>query len=196
MKPMSRYFYPSGSQVLFSGKGFYSGLIKWGQNIVGLDPEYAKISHVGQIVWIDEVPHIFESTSLSNVKDIEGNFKSGPQIVNYANRVNSYKGGIYIRAFRSLNGVDLTKPILKLYDEFKEKKYETSEWELACSIIDIWPFKSRKDLSSIFCSEQNAELLIREKLLSPKKPSNEYGPGEFGYLQPLKGEFGRMERIK
>jgi hypothetical protein len=166
----------TGDIVLFSGKGFISGLIKWFTR--------SPHSHVGMVIRSVEIDMIllWESTTLSKVKDILSHTsKQGVQLVLLSERVNTYKGKIGIR---KLEGVDMTgKRIETLTDfrnEMKDCDYEQNKLELAKSAYD-GPFgRNKENLSSVFCSELIAEMYERWELLPEAVASNEYTPADFG----------------
>lgn len=175
-----------GDLVLFSGKGVCSFFIKLFSVSI--------YSHVGMII---EDPNytsilLFESTGLSNIKNIFGKKISGVQTVYLRDRIKSYKGDIYIK---KLN-IERTEEMYKSFDEFRKKvsgrSYEKSKLELLKSAIDfLCFFKNKKNLKSIFCSELIAESYKVMKLLDQKISSNEYIPRDFSHnkIFLLKGYF-------
>ncbi len=183
----------TGDLVLFSGKGAFSDIIKYGT--------LSKWSHVGMILHIPEYDFltVWESTTLSNVKDLEsGSPRKGVQLVPLSNRVQKYSGDISVR---QLKGGDLPEDSLrKLMDlrkELRGKEYEQSKVELLKSAYD-GPFgDNNEDLSSIFCSELVAEAYQRLGLVTEEKSSNEYTPADFSEkrMKNLIGDFYLSEEI-
>lgn len=177
----------TGDLVMFSGKGAFSDIIKYGT--------LSKWSHVGMILHIPEYDFltVWESTTLSDVKDLDtGLPRKGVQLVPLSDRVQKYSGEISVRR---LQGDDLPKNSLrKLMDlrkELRGKRYERSKVELFKSAYDGPLGHNKEDLSSIFCSELVAEAYQRLGLLTEEKSSNEYTPADFSEkkMKELQGDF-------
>ena len=171
----------TGDIVLCSGRGVLSKVIK-----VATDSPW---SHIGTVIRDGNLGQIlmWHSTMLSTVKDVyDDRVKVGVQTVSLSTFVATYDGVVGIRR---LDGLVLNADRLSRQD-FRNKPYELDKLQLAASAIDSdWPiiramFTNETDLSSIFCSEQRAELDIRwELLINPKdggESSNEYTPGDYG----------------
>ncbi len=183
----------TGDIVLFSGKGAFSDIIKYGT--------LSKWSHVGMILHIPEYDFltVWESTTLSNVKDLESDMpRKGVQLVPLSDRVQKYSGDITVR---QLKGADLPenslRKLMELRKELRGKPYEKSKIELFKAAYD-GPFGHNiEDLSSVFCSELVAEAYQRLGLLTEEKPSNEYTPGDFSEkrMKKLLGDFYLSEEI-
>lgn len=183
----------TGDIVLFSGKGAFSDIIKYGT--------LSKWSHVGMILNIPEYDFltVWESTTLSNIKDLETDRpRKGVQLVPLSDRVQKYSGDITVR---QLQGDDLPdnslRKLMDLRRELKGKEYERSKLELIKSAYD-GPFGNNKeDLSSIFCSELVAEAYQRLGLLAEDKSSNEYTPADFSQkrMKELQGDFYLSEEV-
>jgi len=183
----------TGDVVLFSGKGAFSDIIKYGT--------LSKWSHVGMILHISEYDFltVWESTTLSNIKDLESGLpRKGVQLVPLSDRVQKYSGDISVR---KLQGADLAqnslRKLMELRKELRGKKYERSKMELFKSAYD-GPFgHNSEDLSSIFCSELVAEAYQRLGLLTEEKSSNEYTPADFSEkrMKELQGDFYLSEEI-
>lgn len=183
----------TGDLVLFSGKGHFSNIIKLGT--------LSKWSHCGLILKVPEYDFIaiWESTTLSNIKDLEsGKLRKGVQLVPLSDRINKYNGDI---AIRHLQGADLpensVKKLMDLRKELRGKYYEKSKVELFKAAYDGPLGKNQEDLSSIFCSELVAEAYQRLGLFSETKPSNEYTPADFAdnKMRDLKNEFYLSDEI-
>lgn len=165
----------TGDLVLFSGKGAFSDIIKYGT--------LSKFSHVGMVMRIPEYDFltIWECTTLNNVTDLDSNLpRKGVQLVPLSDRVQKYSGDI---AIRQLKGASLPSgTLLKLMELRKQlcgKSYERDKIQLLKSAYD-GPFgHNNEDLSSIFCSELVAEAYQCLGLLTDEKASNEYTPADF-----------------
>ncbi|WP_257297113.1 YiiX/YebB-like N1pC/P60 family cysteine hydrolase [Endozoicomonas sp. YOMI1] len=183
----------TGDVVLFSGKGAFSDIIKYGT--------LSKWSHVGMILNIPEYDFltVWESTTLNNIKDLESGVpRKGVQLVPLSNRVQKYSGDISVR---QLKGCDLPenslRMLMELRKELRGKEYEKSKIELFKSAYD-GPFgHNKEDLSSIFCSELVAEAYQRLGLVTEEKPSNEYTPADFSEkrMKKLLGDYYLGEEI-
>ena len=183
----------TGDLVLFSGKGPFSDIIKYGT--------LSKWSHIGMILHMPEYDFltVWESTTLSDVKDLESGLpRKGVQLVPLSNRVQKYSGDISVR---QLKGSDLPnnslRKLMELRKELRGKEYEKSKIELLKSAYD-GPFgHNDEDLSSIFCSELVAEAYQRLGLVTEEKSSNEYTPADFSEkrMKELTGDFYLSEEI-
>lgn len=183
----------TGDLVLFSGKGAFSDIIKYGT--------LSKWSHVGMILNIPEYEFltVWESTTLSDVRDLESNLpRKGVQLVPLSSRVQKYSGDISVRRLQggALPANSLSS-LMALRSELRGKVYELSKLELLKSAYD-GPFgHNSEDLSSVFCSELVAEAYQRLSLLTEEKPSNEYTPADFSEkrMKKLLGDFYLSEEI-
>jgi hypothetical protein len=165
----------TGDIVLFSGKGVFSDIIKYGT--------LSKWSHIGMILYIPEYDFltVWESTTLNNVNDLESGVpRKGVQLVPLSDRVQKYSGDITVRQLKggTLSSDSLHKLML-LRKELRGKPYEKSKIELLKAVYDGPLGNNKEDLSSIFCSELVAEAYQRLGLLPESIPSNEYTPGDF-----------------
>lgn len=183
----------TGDVVLFSGKGAFSDIIKYGT--------LSKWSHCGMVLKIPEYDFltVWESTTLSNIEDLTSKMpRKGVQLVPLSDRVQKYSGDISIRKLQggTLAGNSLMK-LMDLRKELRGKRYEQNKMELFKAAYD-GPFgHNSEDLSSIFCSELVAEAYQRLGLVSNAKPSNEYTPADFSEkrLKELSGDFYLSEEI-
>lgn len=166
----------TGDLVFFSGKGWMSGVIKFGQRLSGIPRKYARWSHVGIVIKSADIDAVllWESTTLSDVKTVDGENRSGVQLVSLKDRGSSYKGKIGVRRLICPLAADELTHIKELRKTLKGRKYETNYLQLARAVFD--PMKRQsKDLNTVFCSEMAAEALS-DRL--GDKHSNEYSPGE------------------
>lgn len=167
-----RHLVKTGDIVLFSGSGFVSRLIKFATR--------SKWSHVGIIYRPDPdgTVFIYESTTLSPIKNKKGSYTRGVQTVDFRSRLRTYKGSVAIRLLES----DLTNEQLlgmeAVRDEMRNKPYERSRAELAKSILGKWGIYQKADSSSQFCSELVAYCLQGMKVLTKNRSANSYTPAD------------------
>lgn len=177
----------TGDIILFSGKGGISEWIKWFTR--------APWSHVGMVVTFMDMVLLWESTSLSKLKDIEtGKAVRGVQLVGLRERLNIYKGSVALRRLSgNLSGMQL-HTLAEFRSEVSGRPYEQNYIELLNSVLI---FENTEDLSSLFCSELLAEGYQRIGLLSEDMPSNEYTPKDFAGNLPLLGglSLGPIEEV-
>lgn len=179
----------TGDIVLFSGKGGLSAGIKWFT--------FSRWSHVGMVVRSELGVMLWESTTLTNVKDAEsGKERKGVQLVALSERIKKYQGEIAVRQLNKNVDDSALKELGKLREEVRGRPYEKNELELLKSAYDLVLGHNDENLSSLFCSELVAEAYQRMGLLEnpPKgKDSNEYTPKDFsvnGNLKLLVGNLG------
>lgn len=161
----------TGDVVLFSGKGFVSRMIQLFT--------WSKYSHVGLVVERLGKLYVWESTTLSNLPDIfTGEKTTGVQTVNLFDRIHTYDGEIAYRGLKQ----PLTRAQKRVYKAFRDKvrgrPYEKSKVQLARSAVDLLSGQ-KEDLSSLFCSEMNAEAYQVLELVTEDKSSSEYTPADF-----------------
>jgi hypothetical protein len=179
----------TGDIVLFSGKSRISRGIKFFSR--------SRYSHVGMVIKSDDMDYVglWESTTLSNIKDIETNTKrKGVQFVALSERLNHYDGEVVIRRLQDVEfSSKEIKELTQLRKELKNRDYEDDELELIKSLYDGFGGLNNEDLSTLFCSELVAEAYQRLGLLPNNIPSNEYTPADFSSkknLNLLKGSLG------
>ncbi len=176
----------TGDLVLFSGKGGISDLIKLFSG--------GKWSHVGMIVVIPEFDNavlLWESTTLSNVADVETSLKvKGVQLVPLSQRVKTYGGEVSVRQLSKPITDEMATSLAEARKALSRKPYERSECELLKAAWDGFLGDSKgEDLSSLFCSELIAEAYQAMELLPEHPaglPSNEYTPIDFSERRALK----------
>ena len=123
---------------------------------------------------------VWESTTLSTIKDIDTNsHRKGVQVVPLSRRVEEYSGEIAIRVLIPQLSDDQSEELRETRKEFKGRPYEKDKWELICSCYDGPGGRNTLDLQSLFCSELVAEVYQRIGLLDKSNPSNEYTPANF-----------------
>jgi hypothetical protein len=165
----------TGDVVLFAGKGFVSGIVKFFSR--------SKWSHVGIIVKSNDLNMvlIWESTGLSKVKDMDsGKLVLGVQTVTLSDRLDEYQGEAWVRQYDGRVTKKMIAALAEFRRESKGKPYEKNYWQLAKSLLDFsWLRPNKKDVSSLFCSELVAESLQRMGLVATDLPSNEFTPRDF-----------------
>lgn len=162
----------TGDLILFSG----NGPIAFGIKLI----TRSKWSHVGMAFKMPEYDFvaIWESTSLSNIHDIEsGMHVNGVQMSPLRDRIRNYNGDIAIRHLSDFT-CDLDK-LKRFRSSVRGRPYEKDLFELFSAALP-YPFSNNdEDISSLFCSELVAETYQTLGLLDEQKPSNEYTPSDF-----------------
>jgi hypothetical protein len=186
----------TGDTVLFSGKGKFSRIIRMGT--------MSRYSHTGIVLRLPEYDAvlILESTSLNQkILDVEDNIpKNGVQVNSLSERIKHYNGRVYVKQLNKALGPEQIKALVLLKAEIKNRPYEESKWELIRSALGMLETMAgdyySEDLSSLFCSELNAEAYQRMKLLPDSPPSNSYNPKEISKLNLINGfELGETCQI-
>ena len=180
----------TGDVVIFSGKSAVSNFIKLFSG--------GKWSHVGMVLRLKELDDavlLWESTTLSNIPDIETQAAAkGVQLVPMSQRVASYDGEIAVRQLNKAVSAKMQRALAECRKALSRKPYEAGEMELLKPAYDgIGGKSSGEDLSSLFCSELVAEAYQSMGLLPeyPKGlPSNEYTPLDFSAHRSLKLQGG------
>lgn len=158
----------SGDILYFSGKGFFSDLIK--------RVTKSRFSHVGMALWLKikalDEPRLFilESTTLNNIKDgVSDEYRRGVQLVPLGQRIEAYDGAVFwAELCKPLDDVD-KKALLEWAMQIQTSKVSYDDFvNLAKAAIDVedwpwyfkwlgWPFKgfltSKTNLKAMFCSE-------------------------------------------
>ncbi len=163
----------TGDIVLFAGKGIISKVIQWFTK--------SPYSHIG-LVLVDvrwDMVLLWESTTLSKIKTVFGKVKQGVALRPLSMAIENYKGDVVIRKLDRILSRQQKAVLVRLRQEFKNKKYEESKWQLFKSAYDFIGGKNKRDTSSLFCSELVAEAYQQMGLLSFDVPSNEYTPADF-----------------
>ncbi len=161
----------SGDVVLFSGKGFISRLIQLAT--------WSPYSHVGLVLKDKRGTLLWESTTLSTLPDINtGELTKGVQLVCLKDRIDIYDGKVAVRQLKTPLSAEQEAAYRLFRDEVRGRAYEKSKVALARSAIDLISGQS-EDLSTLFCSEMNAEAYQRMKLIDESKSSAEYTPADF-----------------
>jgi hypothetical protein len=176
----------TGDLVLFSGKSAVSNIIKLFSG--------GKWSHVGMVLIMEEFDRmvlLWESTTLSNIPDIETQTPTkGVQLLPLSQRVATYQGEITVRRLNKVISDGMYTSLGEARKELSRKPYERSQIELLKVAYDgIGGASSGEDLSSLFCSELVAEAYQAMGLLPEYPtglPSNEYTPIDFSDRRQLK----------
>ena len=141
----------TGDLVLFHGRGAISDGIE--------RLTHSFWSHVGMVVRAtvlgQDVVLLWESTTLSNVPDIEhGHGLKGVQLVSLSKRIESYAGAIAVRRLLGERTLRMGSGLLRAHDAYHGLPYEQRLISLMIAGIgfhaDGWV---PRDLSSLFCSE-------------------------------------------
>lgn len=159
----------TGDVVMFKGKGLVSWIIS----------RLGGKSHVGVVYRPNrEAVLLYESTTLSDLRDVStGRKVRGVQLVNFSQRVATYRGRIWVRRLDKALDSGQRRIMVKTREEFAGKAYEQSLWQLIRAGFK-WKLQ-QKDLGSLFCSELVAEVYQRMGILKDTIPSNEFNPGDF-----------------
>jgi len=176
----------TGDLVLFSGKSAVSNIIKLFSG--------GKWSHVGMVLIVEEFDRmvlLWESTTLSNIPDIESRAPTkGVQLVPLSQRIATYEGEVTVRRLNKEISDGMHTKLSGARKELSRKPYERSQIELLKAAYEgIGGASSGEDLSSLFCSELVAEAYQAMGLLPEYPaglPSNEYTPIDFSDRRPLK----------
>lgn len=167
-----RHLVKTGDIVLFSGSGFISKMIMLATR--------SKWSHVGIIYRPDPNGTVFlyESTTLSPMKDKRGNALRGVQTVDFRSRLRTYKGGVAIRLLQAELIEDQLMQLEVVRRTMRFKPYERSYAELAKSLLGKWGIYQSADSSSQFCSELVAYCLQAMGVLTKSRSANSYTPAD------------------
>jgi len=155
-----------GDQIVFSGKGRTSNLIKRFTNSV--------YSHVGVAVWVTPLltaePRLFilESATLNTTPDINNEYRRAIQLVTLSQRLEGYDGCAWWLPLKQPLSLEEKEHMLEwsLKTNSSRADYDTTQAILAGIDVDKWPkplnwlfspigrlFTTKKDLKRLFCSE-------------------------------------------
>ena len=122
----------TGDIVIFSGKSAISNFIKLFSG--------GKWSHVGMVLRVKELDDavlLWESTTLSNVVDVETQSAAkGVQLVPMSQRVASYDGEIAVRALNKGVSAKMQRALAECRKALSRKPYEAGEMELLRAAYD------------------------------------------------------------
>ncbi|WP_287028010.1 hypothetical protein [Herbaspirillum sp.] len=161
----------TGDLVGCSGRGLFSSIVKM----------TGPWSHVGLIYRLHDRVFLWESTTLSDLRDYStGTRREGVQLVNLSRRIDAYDGAVVLRRILGNRSSAGYAALSDFYGQVHERPYERSTWELVSAALDgPWgAFKNQEDFSSLFCSELVAESLQRLGILSGDTPANEWTPSD------------------
>ena len=164
----------TGDIILFSGKCNVSKAIKL--------LTWSKYSHVGMVINDDpnyDFPLLYESTHNDSIKGLDiGKHTQGVQVVPLKDRIEQYQGTVAIR--RVINPCYRFRHQLRLYrTEMKGVPFEQSTIELLSSTQLFACFRGKGDLTSVFCSEHQAESFMALGWMCRCRPSNYFTPKFF-----------------
>lgn len=163
-----RWSLKTGDILQMRGKGLFS----W---ILG---RFGWASHVGMVLVVEGMVFVYESTTLSTVRDyFTGKKVKGVQVVLLSERLRTYKGKIRVRQLEKPLTSYQKEILEECRQEFRDRKYEQSLWQLIRAGFK-WRIQA-KDLSSIFCSELTAEVQQRQGIMRERYPSNEINPWDY-----------------
>ena len=163
--------FKTGDLVLFEGKGLFSTLIKI--------KTLSKISHVGIILIENGEPVICESTTLSDLPDMDsGEFIKGVQKHPLKERIEKYDGKIWHAPIL----VDLPneKAMLNWLDVVHSKKVKYDWKQAFLSGFALKHIVSKENFSLLFCSElcfkalKKAGVIAKRFNASQKNPKDIY----------------------
>ena len=179
----------TGDLVLFEGTSLFSRII---QRASG-----SQWSHVGMVMRLPEYDYLalYESTNSRGLRDLGSGVPTrGVQLVPLSDRLQQYAGRVAVRNLvdAGLIAEDF-RALTDLRKELRGRPYEESALELIHAAHDFPGEVTEEDLSSLFCSELVAEAYQRLGLLTDRKPSNEYTPGDFGDRAGLQLERGYLD---
>lgn len=174
----------TGDVLLFSGNGFFSGLVKMAT--------HSRWSHVAVVVRhqsLPGVPLIWQSVS-GEMADVRGFTKNGVIITDLIRTVEKYYSGyIGLRKLEQPLNDEQLQVLNETFRELDGRPYESGMsglWELFKSASDSgWTSPNHEALDHIFCSELIAEVFMRLGFIkkTPTEPSSEYTPLDFSQLQ-------------
>jgi hypothetical protein len=170
----------TGDAILFSGKGFFSDVIKMSTA--------SKYSHVGLVLKmglpVGSEPKLFliESTTLSNVKDVIFDKPvEGLQLVDLDERLNSYDGKAWLLPLKiplyPQEEAQLIVECLTIHS--KHVAYDMNQAIKAG--IDLWDipcFENRTNLDKVFCSEFVTAILQKAGKIEQCVNASEITPGD------------------
>jgi hypothetical protein len=179
----------TGDMIVFGGKGFISDTIK----LFTLSP----YSHIGMAVWLnfpdENIPTLYlaESTTLSNVPDITGEFRSGFQITLMDERIAKFEGKAWLLKLHeplASHEAEVLKDFI-LECHAKRLKYDTKqaiEAGLDCGPVewlkDKLGVKETSDLTEVFCSEIAGAGLVKVNRLAKNTNVSELTPADVVHL--------------
>lgn len=178
----------TGDILLYSGKGISSAIIRCGS--LGLNWSHTGIIIVQMDKYGQRVPYVIESNPPTGLRDVvTGRIdKSGPQMVNLADRLRSYNG--FFIAWRPLVNNHNADPGRTFYTkrllEFVRKQQPHTKYDY--NPIDFWGVISRSNTDSsrdYFCTEFAAAALVYAQILQLSQPCENYSLDDFssiGYL--------------
>ena len=164
----------TGDIILFSGRCRIGVTIRIAT--------FSRWSHVGMIINDDpnhSFPLLYESTHNDSIKCLDvGKHTQGVQIVPFKERLEQYNGRVAIR--RVINPDYSQRHQLRLYrTQMIGVPFEKNTREIIAAASMFSWLRKGEDLSSIFCSEHQAEEMMALGWLDRDKPSNHYAPKFF-----------------
>jgi len=196
----------TGDLLLFRGTVRGTGFISWLICLVS-----GRFSHVGIAVYSGDFTakfqikyklhsntwYIFESTSISRVRDVFGNWVSGVQLSHLQCKVDSYRGKVWHRGLDkppTKKNIALLEDII---DAFYGVPYEKNKAQLALAALDFTRLQFEQDLTSVFCSELVAFIYQKWRYIFGGTP-NEFTPSDFQVIACADGirHFKKIRNMK
>jgi len=159
--------YKTGDAVFFSGKGLFSTLIQL--------KTWCKISHVGIVVVEDGEPMIYESTTMTNLPDIEtGKFRKGVQKHPLKERIANYDGKVYHAPITV--ALPNEKEALEWLNQVhaKNTKYDWKQAVLSGFLIKH--FVTKENFDMLFCSELYFKFMKKAGVISNRFNASKKNP--------------------
>jgi hypothetical protein len=174
----------TGDLIFFSGTGPIAKLLqfamknKWNHVGIIINPLELSDFHKNTLHLNEEELYVFESTSINKVKDISGDFVKGVQITRFQSRIDAHRGSIGVRQIDSLH-MNQIDTLIHTCDNLRFKPYEKNLFDLLGSWIDgTFGWESRKNLTSIFCTELIGFCLVKMKIFSDSFNYSDLTPEE------------------
>lgn len=162
-----------GDIVLFSGKGFTSGAVRF---FTG-----SRWSHVGLVIRDDahDEPLMLESTTTDEAADIDlGHAVRGVQIVSLQEKLAAYDGRVALRRLEleaRPDGLDLE--LRELAELWRYRGYKDFTANLLADVLS--PRRRPQHVNRVFCSELVAEVYKRIGVMCRSARSARLVPGDF-----------------
>lgn len=192
----------TGDVFLFRGEGLASTVIRTGQQL--MQHEGWEYTHIAMAAWVTpshteklresgiQFPPVdyerllcWESTTLSNMPDLQQQMYRGVQCTYASGRIANYSGRVFWRPVmleRAAESMDIQ--FIKLWADLNGAPYEQSRRELALSALNKWGGNYSENLNTVFCSELVAESWQRFGWFDEDVPSNQMCPAEFAAKFP------------
>lgn len=165
----------SGDLLLFSGKGFISGVVRL---FTG-----SRWSHVGLVMREGEQLLVLESTITDeSVDTVLGEAVRGVQVVSLIDKLGAYEGTIALRRLEiDVRPETLDEEIREIASMWRYRGYKDFTVNL---LLDLFsPRRRPQRVDRMFCSELVAEVYKRLGVMCRATRSSRYVPGDFGLAE-------------